>query len=437
MTPAEVPMAESEPESFVVIDRPYLLVTNRPYFVDEAGRLLFERLWHHDLVQHLTYLSRMTLAAPIVPLSEAPSDLVALEADLRAGLTVVPLPRSKTRGDAFRTLVPTTRTIWRSVGQAEIVHSVVAGWPYPLGWLAYPMAKLRAKKSVTIVESAQWRLGAGGSAARPSLRKRLEAAVHEKMTRWCCSKAEVSFYTQPVYLEQFHRPGKGAAYVAPAIWVNSEDVLSEADAIALWDCKQRQGVRFIFAARLVPEKGVNVLLHAVAKLAAAGVGGAVDIIGEGPLREAVARVAAESAAGHASFRVNYLDPVPYGAPFFELLQRYHALLVTNLGDEQPRVVFDAAARAVPVIASATDGLRPHVEHQRTGLLVPPGDIDALVAAMMSWATNPTPLTGLGLRALSDVRHQTHRAMHARRSQILARHLAPPPAGASGLVHSLY
>jgi glycosyltransferase involved in cell wall biosynthesis len=415
---------DPEPESFVALNRRYLFVGDIPYFVDSAGRVLLERAWYHDLVEHLTYLPMMTMAAPKWLLSDAPPDLVALDEAQRARLTLVALPRSRTRSEAIWNLLPTMRAIWKAVGQADVVHAGIAGWPYPAGWLAFPMAKARGKKSVMIVESAPWRLGGSGALGRPSVQKRLEAYIYERMARWCCSKADVSFFTQPVYLQQLHGDSKEPAYVAPATWVNAENVVTESEAIALWDAKAQETARFLFAGRLVPEKGVNVLLAAIQKLAADGVVGAVDVIGDGPLRETVRREAAASAASGASFRLNYLEPVPYGAPFFNLLQRYHGLLLPSLSDEQPRVVFDAAARAVPVIASGTDGLSPHVEHGGTGLLVPPGEVDAFAEAMRSWAVNPAPLRQLALRALANARHQTHRAMHARRSQILAQHLNP-------------
>jgi glycosyltransferase involved in cell wall biosynthesis len=85
-------------------------------------------------------------------------------------------------------------------------------------------------------------------------------------------------------------------------------------------------------------------------------------------------------------------------------------------------VFDAAARAVPVLASDTDGLRPHVQDDRTGRLVPPGDSEALAKAMATLMDNTELLRSFAMEALSSVRGKTHRAMHVERSRIIARHL---------------
>ena len=59
---------ESGSEDFAIVKCRYLAVQNIPYYVDSAGRVLFERSWHHDLIQHLHYLPEFMLAAPLRPL---------------------------------------------------------------------------------------------------------------------------------------------------------------------------------------------------------------------------------------------------------------------------------------------------------------------------------------------------------------------------------
>lgn len=112
----------------------------------------------------------------------------------------------------------------------------------------------------------------------------------------------------------------------------------------------------LFAGRLTHDKGVEVLLEAIRLLRSRGRRVGVDIIGDGPPRDVCKGTA--TLAGTSAVKV--LDPVPYGDPFFALLQRYHAVVVPSLGQEQPRILFDAFSQAVPVIASGTDGIRPHV-----------------------------------------------------------------------------
>ncbi len=408
-------MAKSD-EHFSVIPHSYLIVQNIPYFVDESGQVLLERSWHHDLVQHLQYIPNLTLAAPLRQMPAQSDNLVPLDYSFRSRLRLVPLPEQNSRLQAFWQLPSTLRILWRVVGDAKIVHSGIVGWPYPIGWLANPIAHVRRKKNLIIVESAPWRVAGKGHSLAP-LRKRLEALIYEYLARYWCSRADLSFYTQPGYLTQLHGNAKGPAYVTPASWVNSEDVLDESQAELLWESKRREPVRFLFAGRLETEKGVLVLLEAVDKLATAGIYGSVDVIGDGSLRQSI--VAAQR---EGPFALKYLRPLPYGPQFQTFLQTYHALVVPSLSDEQPRVVFDAAARAVPILASDTDGLRACVENHRTGRLIVPGDSQVLADAMADWTKSATDLRTFGMEALSRVRVKTHRAMHAERSRIIVQHL---------------
>jgi glycosyltransferase involved in cell wall biosynthesis len=163
----------------------------------------------------------------------------------------------------------------------------------------------------------------------------------------------------------------------------------------------------------------------VEKLTEQGVRGALHVIGEGGLRDEV--IAAERTA---PFGVKYFEPLPYGATFLNFLEQYHAVLIPSLSDEQPRILFDAAARGVAILASETDGLRPYIESNRSGRLIPPGDPGALAEAMASWTHDPAIPRGFAMEALSRMRHKTHRAMHAERSRIIARDLGQAVAASS-------
>jgi glycosyltransferase involved in cell wall biosynthesis len=202
--------------------------------------------------------------------------------------------------------------------------------------------------------------------------------------------------------------------VTPATWLDDESILGEAEAVEHWAAKQGR-VRMLFAGRLVPQKGVSVLLDAIRAAAAAGADAEFAIIGSGRLRDECL-AAARSLAGKADLVV--LDEVPYGAPFLNLLRGYDAVLVPSLSDEQPRIVFDALSQAVPVIGSATGGIREVVESGVNGRLSPPNDVAAL-AESLAWASrNRAELRELGLRGLEGVRHATHEAMHRNRHRLL-------------------
>jgi glycosyltransferase involved in cell wall biosynthesis len=402
------------PLDFRRFERRFLLVTNLPCFGDEAGRLFVDRAWHHDLLQHMSYLHQLTLCTPLVPRTPDMADLVEIRLEEHPGFHFVPLPPQTSTPEALRVLPRTSEILLAAVREADVVQANIAGWPYPLGWIAIPMARMLGKKVFVVVESAPWR--PSGASIDRRLTQRVRASVYEVLARAFCRTADLSAYTQPSYRDTLHTgDGRGPAYVTPATWINDDVILERETAERLWAAKVKEPARFLFAARLMESKGVSVLLAALRKLDARGVRLRVDVIGAGDLRDAV--VAASEALGTVELRM--LEPVPYGPPFFQLVDHYHAMLVPILSDEQPRIVFDAAARAVPVIASDADGIRPHVRSGHDGLLVPRGDVDALAEALARTAADVTMLQRLGLNALDDARPHTHRAMHALRSHLLA------------------
>jgi glycosyltransferase involved in cell wall biosynthesis len=398
-----------------VIDRPYLMVTFIPCFLDGNDVIWLEQGWRHDLIEHFQYLKDFTLCAPKARKGAQPN-LVPIEVPEGVRFRFVELPAQSSAFKALLRLPRTAFVIWGAIGRAEIVHSSVIGWPYPLGWIANPFAVIRRKALVIVVESS-WR---SEPFRRLSLIRRLWDTAKESAARWSCNHADVALFTQSFYRDALHSGATGSAYVTPAVWINEADILDEADAQRSWNSKMTAPVRMLFAGRLATGKGVSVLLQALRILDERGVKARVDIIGEGGLRQSCIDAAAEL----SSAQLSVLDPVPYGAPFFELVRAYHALLIPSLSDEQPRVVFDANAQAVPVIASDTPGLRPHVEDGQTGWLIGQGKPEVLAAAIEIAIADPEKLRSMGMTALAATHGHTHVAMHCTRSHILKKHLCP-------------
>lgn len=389
------------------IDRRYLLLTFIPCYVDDDGALWLEQLWHRDFMQHLRYLPRLTLAAPRLHVSEGPEDLMRVEPPEGVEIELWPLPHVQTTLSAAARLPLTAARLWRAIGEHDILHSGVAGWPIPIGWVGNAVAMLRKRPIVLMVESAPWRPSTGEEGVKDHLR----AAITEALARFFVRRADVVFFTQPSYERTLARDGQPGAHVTPATWIDESDILPREVAEQRWRDKGDR-VRLLFAGRLVAAKGVDLLLGAIRDLHDRGVRVDVDVIGDGPRRERCEAVAAQVPG------LRMLDPVPYGAPFFELLEGYHGVLVPSLGYEQPRIVFDAYARAVPVLASDTDGLRPHVREGETGWLFARGDRAALAAVLERAASGAAELRRMGLRALGEAPGFTHRGMHLSRWRIL-------------------
>ena len=86
--------------------------------------------------------------------------------------------------------------------------------------------------------------------------------------------------------------------------------------------------------------------------------------------------------------ITMLGPWPH-ALVAECLRRCMFLVAPSILPEPfGLVALEAAAAGRPVVASDTGGLRGTIIHERTGLLVPPGDADALTAALRRLIGDP-------------------------------------------------
>ncbi|CAO4168298.1 glycosyltransferase [Methylorubrum aminovorans] len=139
----------------------------------------------------------------------------------------------------------------------------------------------------------------------------------------------------------------------------------------------------LFAGRLSPEKGVEILKQAAARLSAP-----VDVAGEGPLRERL-----EGAPG-----LTLLGALPRGE-MRARMGRALALVVPSLWYEGlPMVVAEAYAAGTPVIASRIGALAGLIEDGVTGLLVAPGDPAALADAIERLRNRPEEARRMGAAA---------------------------------------
>jgi glycosyltransferase involved in cell wall biosynthesis len=131
--------------------------------------------------------------------------------------------------------------------------------------------------------------------------------------------------------------------------------------------------RVLFLGRLHVQKGVDVLVRAIATLP----GVQLLLAGDGPERSALRRLAARLGVGD---RVRFLGFVPR-AQVPALLYAADVLALPSRYEELGTAVIEGMRAGVPVVAADTGGISSTVTDGVTGLLVPPGRPEALAAAV--------------------------------------------------------
>jgi len=147
------------------------------------------------------------------------------------------------------------------------------------------------------------------------------------------------------------------------------------------------GPKLLAVGRLIPIKGLDVLLRAFAAARRDLPGLTLEIAGAGPL-EAELRAAAPEG-------VTFLGRVSPVAPVYE---RNAVVVVPSRGEGFGMVALEAAERGRAAIVSAIGGLPEIVDDGVTGLVVPVGDADALARAIVELAGDPERVQAFGAAA---------------------------------------
>ena len=173
--------------------------------------------------------------------------------------------------------------------------------------------------------------------------------------------------------------------------------------------------RLCVAARLERMKGIHVAIDGARLLGPGGTWSLV-IYGEGPERQALEQQARNLALAHA---ITFGGTLAYPTPFLEQLSTHGMVLLTNLSDEQPRLVFDAISAGVLPICPDTDVYRELGIPQ--GLLYEQGNgasLGTTITEIWGWDAARMAETLGHLDKLA--REFTLESMHARRAEWINR-----------------
>lgn len=130
--------------------------------------------------------------------------------------------------------------------------------------------------------------------------------------------------------------------------------------------------------RLSEEKGLDGLLDAVARLRRGGPDVRVRLVGDGPQRGALERLANELAIADA---VEITGWLPHDAVPGAIADAWAVAAPSRWAEPLGLGAIEAIVLGIPVVASATGGYAETVVPGTTGLLVPNGDVTSLTAAL--------------------------------------------------------
>ncbi len=157
----------------------------------------------------------------------------------------------------------------------------------------------------------------------------------------------------------------------------------------------------VVAGRLVPEKGIDTLVRAFARLATRDPISSLVVIGEGPERSNLLGLAADLGVGD---RLNFTGKLSPEATL-AVVRSAWVVCVPSLWEEPfGMIAAEAQMHGVAVIASRCGGLSEIVADGETGYLVPPGDPEAMACRLQQLLSDRALAKALGLRGHARARH---------------------------------
>jgi glycosyltransferase involved in cell wall biosynthesis len=137
----------------------------------------------------------------------------------------------------------------------------------------------------------------------------------------------------------------------------------------------KKGFTFAAAGRLEKVKGFDVLIRAFKLIADQGNHEQLVIYGEGTQRRSLEVLIQKLKLANQILMPGYVPPE-------ELYKEIHVFVSSSFSEGLPITLLNAAYLGIPCICTSAGGQVEIIEHEKYGLVVKPGDVDALASAML-------------------------------------------------------
>ena len=163
----------------------------------------------------------------------------------------------------------------------------------------------------------------------------------------------------------------------------------------------------VFAGRLCSEKGIFDLIRAAAKVIDKRDDITFLILGDGPEKDHLKKTISDNGL------TNFIHLLGFTNSIFDYYRSMDFLILPSLSESMPMVILEAFSLKKPVIATSVGGIPEIVQHGKTGLLVKPGDANALARAIESLLDNPQKAEEMGNNGYAHISaHHTIEAQAA-------------------------
>jgi glycosyltransferase involved in cell wall biosynthesis len=350
--------------------------------------------------------TRLDLCLPLDP-GPPPANFTRIHAD---NITVCPLPAYYSKWEAAALYQPRRllKSLWPHFRRADAVCIAV---PNYLGVLAWIACLLQSKRYMMVV--------VGDLAKQVQLafeRKHIPVAgqvmygVHHLVTHAMVRTSTATLTTGQAMADMY---GRHCARVMPFIDSTFHD-----EDLAPDIAQSGKAERIVLCVgRIDMGKGLRELVLAARDLVREGLPLRVRIVGEGPHRDQLERLIRELGI---EGQVDMVGWVALGPALVREYRTADVMVLASYSEGSPKVVGEAMANGLPVIATRVGSVPEVVVNGRTGLIVPIRDAGALRDALRTVLADEPRRQGMAAASLARARLYTIEAAQRTISKALRR-----------------
>jgi glycosyltransferase involved in cell wall biosynthesis len=267
--------------------------------------------------------------------------------------------------------------LWRRRHEYDAIHVHIAKNLAAVAGLLRPLLAA----TVTVKVSGAWEFD--GGILDPKLRDQVVNRVYNRCIRRADKMHCLSEYTREMLVS--------AGYPESSLLMVPNAVDTDRFSPSL-RAPRREGepIRITYVGRLQPVKGLSILLEAWSSMEPQ-FRGTLTFAGDGPSQEELMQTVQERDLEDVEF-LGRISDVP------SVLARTDIYVQPSFQEGLPNSVLEAMAMGLPILATKVSGNEDVVTHEGNGLLVPPGDADALASALEGLIRAPALAERMGRRS---------------------------------------
>jgi len=151
-------------------------------------------------------------------------------------------------------------------------------------------------------------------------------------------------------------------------------------------------------ARFTEEKGLENILYVAKKILKENKNIYFMLVGDGPLKNSLIQKSKELQIYDHMIFTGQRSDMP------EVYNTFDIFVLPSLKEGLPMVILEAMASKKPIVASSVGAIPDVIEDGKSGLLVPPGNINSLYQALKQLINNPSLRNYLGENAFERVKN---------------------------------